>query len=92
MKSDQDCRAILLSGSGKGIKISSGLLQSTLFDDFVKKIQAFSAGIDLHEFSSMATGNTDDPGRLAFFMKKMIEEYQQSMSSVEDVTKNISVF
>ena len=45
----------------------------------------FTAGIDLMELSQMANIDQDDIGRKAFAFKRVIEEYQQSISSVEDV-------
>ena len=47
--------------------------------------KGFTAGLDLSDLSSIVNTETDDPGRKAFHIKKIVEDYQGSMSSPEIV-------
>ena len=49
--------------------------------------KGFTAGLDLSDLSSIVNTETDDPGRKGFHIKKIIEDYQSSMSSPEIVKK-----
>ena len=49
--------------------------------------KGFTAGIDLKELSQIVTGGEqEDPGRKAFNIRKVVQDYQNSISSVEVVS------
>ena len=49
--------------------------------------KGFTAGIDLRELSQIVTGGEqEDTGRKAFNIRKVVQDYQNSISSVEVVS------
>lgn len=49
------------------------------------KGKGFTAGLDLTELSQMVSIEQDDAGRKGFHLKRIIEDYQNSLSSIEKV-------
>lgn len=49
------------------------------------KGKGFTSGIDLGEFSQSVSSEEEDIGRRGFIIRKMLIEYQNSMSSLENV-------
>ena len=49
--------------------------------------KGFTSGLDLTELSAIMPADIEDVGRKAFFIRKMMEKWQQSMSASENVIK-----
>ncbi len=47
--------------------------------------KGFTAGLDLSDLSMILNPESDDPGRKGFHNKKIIDDWQESMSSPEEV-------
>ncbi|KAK3094008.1 hypothetical protein FSP39_022832 [Pinctada imbricata] len=65
---DEDCRVIVLSGSGR----------------------VFTAGLDLMDMADISVMQSDmDVGRKAFHIRKSLQDYQESFTSIEKCTKPV---
>lgn len=53
--------------------------------------KGFTAGLDMSELSSIVDPGSDDVGRKGFHIKKIIDDWQASLSSPESVSKLLYV-
>ena len=49
------------------------------------KGKGFTSGLDLKEVTNIISHDSEDAGRKAFSIRKLVEAYQDSISSVEEV-------